>query len=107
MPTTPEPAQEAPPQPRRNEPAPEGEARNLSATSPKISRSFKFDEEQILRAETAVLRTSAFDGGYRSMAALMNSALARELERLAREFNDGEPFPPNTGEYRTGRPIGR
>jgi hypothetical protein len=71
-----------------------------------ISRTFKFDKDMILRAETAVLRTTALPGGYRSMVALINDALREKLGRLADEFNDGEPFPPNEGKYRTGRTIG-
>lgn len=58
------------------------------------------------RAETAVLRTAGYEGGYKSMAALVEGALERELERLAVEFNDGEPFPQNTGGFRQGRPLG-
>lgn len=58
------------------------------------------------RAETAVLRTAGYQGGYKSMAALVEGALERELERLALEFNDGEPFPQNTGGFRQGRPLG-
>jgi hypothetical protein len=58
------------------------------------------------RAETAVLRTAGYQGGYTSMAALVEGALERELERLALEFNNGEPFPRNTGGFRQGRPLG-
>ena len=53
-----------------------------------------------------VLRTAGYDGGYQSMAALVDGALERELERLAIEFNDGEPFPRNAGGFRQGRPLG-
>ena len=58
------------------------------------------------RAETAVLRTAGYEGGYTSMAALVDGALERELIRLAVEFNDGEPFPRNVGGFRQGRPLG-
>jgi hypothetical protein len=58
------------------------------------------------RAETAVLRTAGYQGGYTSMAALVDGALERELERLAREFNNGEAYPPNAGTFRQGRPFG-
>ena len=58
------------------------------------------------RAETAVLRTAGYQGGHKSMAALVEGALERELERLALEFNNGEPFPQNTGGFRQGRPLG-
>lgn len=58
------------------------------------------------RAETAVLRTAGYEGGYLSMAALIEGAIERELERLAGEFNDGEPFLGNVGSFRRGRPAG-
>ena len=58
------------------------------------------------RAETAVLRTAGYEGGYASMAALVDGALERELARLATEFNNGEPFPQNVGGFRQGRPLG-
>lgn len=58
------------------------------------------------RAETAVLTTAAYSGGYTSLAALVDGALERELSRLAGEFNAGEPFPPNGGGFRQGRPLG-
>lgn len=58
------------------------------------------------RAETAVLRTAGYEGGYKSMAALVEGALERELARLAVEFNDGKSFPQNTGGFRQGRPLG-
>lgn len=59
-----------------------------------------------LRAETAVLRTGHLPGGYRSQVMLIEAALERELTRLETEFNNGEPFPPNVGSFRTGRPLG-
>jgi hypothetical protein len=58
------------------------------------------------RAETAVLRTAGYEGGYSSMTALVDGALERELNRLAVEFNNGEPFPRNVGGFRQGRPFG-
>ncbi len=58
------------------------------------------------RAQTAVLRTAGVPGGYKSFAALIDGALERELTRLADELNDGAPYEPNTGEFRTGRPLG-
>jgi hypothetical protein len=58
------------------------------------------------RAETAVLRTGGFEGGYTSLTALVEGAMERELVRLANEFNNGQPFPTNTGTFRQGRPLG-
>ena len=71
-----------------------------------ISRTFRFQEALIRRAETAVLRTAGLEGGHVSMTALLNTALERELARLEDELNAGEPFPANRGEFRRGRPIG-
>lgn len=58
------------------------------------------------RVETAVLRTQAYKGGYKTLAAFSEGAWQHELQRLAVEFNAGKPFPPNSGEYRRGRPLG-
>lgn len=58
------------------------------------------------RAQTAVLRTGGYENGYRSFAALVEGALERELERLQKEFNAGQPFPENEGGFRVGRPMG-
>ncbi|KRE28233.1 hypothetical protein ASG80_21375 [Agromyces sp. Soil535] len=57
-------------------------------------------------AETAVFRTAGYPGGYTSLKALVEGAIERELVRLADEFNGGEPFPPNEGGFRRGRPFG-
>lgn len=58
------------------------------------------------RVETAVLRTAELEGGYPTMAALVQGALERELDRLAIQFNGGEPFQQNIGAFRRGRPLG-
>lgn len=58
------------------------------------------------QAETAVKTTGHLPGGHKSWAQFVNAAVARELQRLADEFNDGEPFPENAGEFRNGRPLG-
>ena len=58
------------------------------------------------RAQTAVLRTAGIEGGYNSMQAFVEGAMLRELDRLQREFNNGEPYPPNQQGFRTGRPLG-
>lgn len=40
-----------------------------------------------------------------TMAALAQTAFERELLRLQKEHNKGEPFPPRTGELQPGRPL--
>lgn len=57
-------------------------------------------------AETAVLSTAGHLGGYASMNSLVEAAIERELESLATRFNEGDPFPPNDGRFRKGRPAG-
>ncbi|VTR77239.1 hypothetical protein [Cellulomonas hominis] len=73
---------------------------------PKATTSLALGVELKSRAETAVLRTSPLPGGARSLTALINEAVARELIRLADELNDGTPFEPNRGAFRMGRPFG-
>lgn len=91
---TPTPASSAAPAPTFTE------SDEKKATTLAIRRSIK------ARAETAVLRTAGFDGGYKSWASFVEGALERELQRLEQEFNGGESFPPNMGSFRQGRPLG-
>jgi hypothetical protein len=42
-----------------------------------------------------------------TLAALVERALRREIERLRREHHHGEAFPPRGGPLRTGRPLRR
>lgn len=72
----------------------------------KATTSLQLYLELKARAETAVLRTAGEEGGVRSLTALINEALAREVMRLEDQFNDGEPFEPNRGAFRMGRPFG-
>lgn len=95
------------------EPAPPRRARR---EAPPVSRSVEPEAKRAVtlqmrtsqkaRAESAVLHTAGSPGGHRSFAALVDAAVERELARLAKEFNDGVPFEPNTGVFRTGRPFG-
>ncbi|MCY1718673.1 hypothetical protein OVA26_17185 [Microbacterium sp. SL62] len=73
---------------------------------PKVARTFQLHTSVLAEAQTAVLRTAGVAGGYSSLNALAEGAIIRELQRLADEFNGGEAFPPHTGKFRAGRPIG-
>jgi hypothetical protein len=42
-----------------------------------------------------------------TLAALVERALRREVDRLQREHRQGEAFPPREGPLRTGRPLRR
>ena len=105
----------AAPQPAPDEPAPAAAVavQQVAPAPPqvreedrKVSRTFDLRESLLREAQTAVLRTGQFDGGYRSLNALVVGALERELVRLAGEFNDGVKFPMHRGSFRTGRPMG-
>lgn len=72
----------------------------------KVARTFQIPSDLLGMAQTAVLRTAGQDGGHSSLNALVENAMIRELQRLAQEFNEGQPFPAHTGAFRTGRPIG-
>ncbi len=41
-----------------------------------------------------------------TLAALAETALRRELDRLKRAYNGGREFPRRSGRLRSGRPIG-
>lgn len=100
-------------------PSPPEESGPAPAVAPAqvpVGRPFETDEKKPTtlnirrsvkaRAETAVLRTASLEGGYKSWASFVEGALERELERLEQVFNGGEPFPPNQGSFRQGRPLG-
>lgn len=57
------------------------------------------------QAKSAVLATSGKPGGHRSFAGLVQAAVEREVQRLAEEFNDGQPYESHQGEFRRGRPF--
>jgi hypothetical protein len=40
-----------------------------------------------------------------TLSDVVESAFRREIERLAREYNNGDPFPARQGELRGGRQI--
>ena len=96
------------PPPAAPSPTPDSRASSANAVESDEKKAVTFGLRTSLkkRAETAVLRTAGYEGGYTSMAALVDGALERELARLAVEFNDGEPFPRNIGGFRQGRPLG-
>ncbi|QZN87810.1 hypothetical protein [Cellulomonas sp. C5510] len=114
----PAPEQTPAPDPVRQEPAAppsehararrRGAARNPAdyLVGQKATTSLQIYLELKARAETAVLRTAGQEGGVRSLTALVNEALAREVIRLEEQFNAGEPFEPNRGAFRMGRPFG-
>jgi hypothetical protein len=89
-------------------PSPEPQA---SATPPipvvdeTKSVTVKLSSSVIGKAKSAVLATSGKPGGHRSFAGLVQAAVEREVQRLAEEFNDGQPYESHQGEFRRGRPF--
>ncbi|WP_459279098.1 hypothetical protein [Arthrobacter sp. TMS1-12-1] len=65
----------------------------------------KLLDSVIGQAKSAVLHTSGKPGGHRSFAGLVQAAVEREVQRLAEEFNDGQPYESHQGEFRRGRPF--
>ena len=100
------PAMELPPAPASPNPRSNASSDGAVEGDEKKAVTFGLRTSLKKRAETAVLRTAGYEGGYNSMAALVDGALERELARLAVEFNNGEPFPRNVGGFRQGRPLG-
>jgi hypothetical protein len=93
--------------PRRTSSAPTANtAEQSNEFDPKSAVTVQLRTSLRQRAQTAVLQTAGRPGGHRSFAALIDAAIERELARLAAEFNDGEPFERNAGQFRTGRPFG-
>jgi cell division septation protein DedD len=58
------------------------------------------------RAETAIMLTTMEEGGHKSLVSFVETAMQNELDRLAAKYNDGVPYEPNTGGFRTGRVLG-
>lgn len=81
-------------------PAPQIDPKQKVTTSVQVSLLLK------KQAETAIKTTGHLEGSYASWARFVNGAIAHELERLADQFNEGQPFPENAGEFRNGRPLG-
>lgn len=102
-------AVDAPAAPVATSPVPAAPAPDVAQPTAATERkavTFPMRVELKKRVETAVLRTQGYPGGYASFTAFMDGAAARELARLEAEYNGGEPFEPNPGRFRAGRPIG-
>lgn len=65
----------------------------------------RLDTVLIGQAQAAVLATQGRLGGYSSFNALVESAVAAEVEKAVQEFNSGNSFTPIDGQFRRGRPL--
>jgi hypothetical protein len=67
-------------------------------------RTTLYIETELVDEARGALVSLGFDGrGPASLSEMFNGALRREIVRLRRQFNEGEPFAP----YRRGLPGGR
>lgn len=65
----------------------------------------RLDTTLIGQAHAAVLATQSRAGGYDSLNALVEAAVAAEVAKASELFNDGDPFPAMEGKFRRGRPL--
>lgn len=86
-------------------PAPAARPAPVKPANRMVKRTMNVRENTISMMKTAVKKTREQPGGAETMTALVNAALERELQRLADEFNGGEPFPPSYDNLQPGRPL--
>jgi len=66
-------------------------------------RSFTVPEDLLARARTAQKTADLMGGEYPTLNDLVVEAIRRELNRLSKKYNSGNPFEPFQGEYRNPR----
>lgn len=57
-------------------------------------------------ARDAVIATTSYRRGYRSLSDLVADALSDKVAQLSKQFNNGKEFPSRKADLRPGRPIG-
>jgi len=70
----------------------------------KVRATFHLPEDLVNEARDAVVHLSGPPLRL-TMAAMAENAIRRELDRLKREHNDGEPWPPRDEDLTGGRSI--
>jgi post-segregation antitoxin (ccd killing protein) len=80
-------------------------ARSAAKTTRKVRATFHLPHELFEEARDAVVQLSGPPVRL-TLAALAETALRRELDRLKRAHNQGEAFPRRRVGLRGGRPIG-
>ena len=90
--------------------APAKAKRSATSEEPAVERKRKitlyFHPALLEEARSAVLALGAEGQEPNTLSALFNAALERELVRLRRLHNDGEPFPRYQARLPGGRPRG-
>jgi hypothetical protein len=71
---------------------------------PKIRATFQLPQDVLERARDAVVALASTE--QLTLAELVQRAIERELDRLQREHNAGQPFAHRRRDLRPGRPIG-
>lgn len=64
-------------------------------------------DASVRRRARSAFRAAAFYEDVPSFAQLLENALVREIERLERDYNDGEPFEGTARNLAPGRPVTR
>lgn len=85
-----------------------GEERDVNTkqiAASKVQISVYIESEVAEAARNAVIATTSYSKGYRSLSELVSEALAEKVGRLEKQFNNGRPFPPREHELRAGRPL--
>ncbi len=93
------------PEPKTRKPKPPKPAVEEKKTKypPKVS--FYQDREDTDRVRGALLHTMATEGP-RTLSQFINDAVMKEVKRLEKKYNEGEPFPKlGAGKLPQGRPM--
>jgi hypothetical protein len=79
-----------------------------AANGRRVQRTVNFDRETLDRARAAAtyLARNEPEAGIRSLADIVNPAVAERVAELEARYNDGEPFQP-VGRMPLGRRAGR
>lgn len=89
-------------------PAPEPAESEPQRTSTKVQRTINLEVSILEDARAAVTYLAAYvpDAGVKSLADLVNPALAQAVRQLEKTYNKGEPFR-RVGRMQVGRPTSR
>ncbi len=72
--------------------------------SPKVRATLYLSVEVLEQARNAAVHLAGFPARM-TLAKLAENALWAELERLKRQYNGGQDFPPRDADLQGGRPI--
>jgi len=90
--------------PERRTPAPAKRTKAIPRDKRQVTA--YIDAEVVDAARNAVLALMANPAGHRTLSALVEEGIRREVARLSEELYDGAPFPVRQVELQAGRPGG-